>query len=99
MTKKAPAKKRTTKRASSAGNTAADSATVDPVKTFSLPGICPRCQSREHSDYENVTTKDIGGIAANDRKYTSMSWERTTCLDCGQTRIDRVFVLASDCGS
>ena len=74
----------------------ADSAPVpvtDSVDVFVTPDRCQSCDSLERTRYHNVQTYDRPGVTASGKPYLSFSLKRTTCTNCGQRRIVRVFVV------
>ncbi|QDT07802.1 hypothetical protein K227x_62300 [Rubripirellula lacrimiformis] len=54
---------------------------------------CPKCLSIKRERYSNVTTHDISGISPDGQEYDQITWRRTKCKSCGQSRVDRELRL------
>ena len=54
------------------------------------PTACPKCQSTKRTAYFNPRTVEASGIdQKTGQVYTSVTFRRTRCCDCGQFRDDR----------
>ena len=62
--------------------------TVDITQSVSR---CPKCLSVKRERYMNVTTNDISGVSPDGRPYDQITWRRTACKNCGQSRVDKEF--------
>lgn len=52
---------------------------------------CPACGSTRRAKYVNRNEHEFAGTDSDGRPYTHVVKRRTSCLDCGQHRIDRHF--------
>ena len=82
MAKKKVAKKRGRPRGSKSKTV--ESVIVEPSK-------CTKCGSSRRSNYLNKRTLDLNGLRPDGTVYTSVTWRRTKCLDCGQMRDDKTY--------
>jgi hypothetical protein len=55
------------------------------------PSKCRVCGSANRSKYINKRTLDLLGQRPDGTVYTSVTWRRTKCLDCGQMRDDKTY--------
>ena len=55
------------------------------------PSVCPTCKSTQRTAYVEVTRHHIKGFTPAGNEYNLIIRYRTTCKDCTQTRIDRIF--------
>lgn len=54
---------------------------------------CPTCQSTERAEYSDAPQRiDGDGISPEGRPYTAVLLRRTSCLNCGQYRVDRSYI-------
>lgn len=58
------------------------------------PSRCPTCGSSKRSAYRNTVYRDYAGAGL---AYVGMFLRSCACEECGQSRIDREKVYASDC--
>jgi len=82
MAKKKVAKKRGRPKGSR-------TATIETVVV--QPSKCKKCGSTNRSKYVDKRTLDLLGQLADGTIYTSVTWRRTKCLDCGQVRDDKTY--------
>lgn len=82
MAKKKVAKKRG--RPPGSKSKTVESVIVEPSK-------CTKCGSSRRSNYLNKRTLDLNGLRPDGTVYTSVTWRRTKCLDCGQMRDDKTY--------
>lgn len=52
---------------------------------------CPTCHSTRRRPYDSRHVQEFDGIDTEGRPFTAIIRRRTTCLDCGQHRIDREY--------
>ena len=52
---------------------------------------CGKCNSTDHTPYNNVREMPGDGKTSDGQPYNFIVWRRTSCRQCGQTRIDRSF--------
>lgn len=57
------------------------------------PSVCVNsvCRSTRRTPFHNVRTLQEPGVLPDGRKYVRVVWRRTTCLDCGQVRVDKSY--------
>lgn len=55
------------------------------------PSQCPACGSTNRGPYLGTANVQEYGGTHEGRPHTHIIRKRTTCADCGQTRIDRTF--------
>lgn len=60
------------------------------LQTVVALSACPKCKSTERTKYHNSTSVDCAGVR-NGAPYTSIEYKRTSCVDCGQHRVDRFY--------
>ena len=54
---------------------------------------CPICHSTERAEYIDAPQRiDGDGISPEGRPYTAVLLRRTSCLNCGQYRVDRSYI-------
>lgn len=82
MKKKATRKKREPKR-------------YDQVDVRVIPSHCRSCSSTKRTPYHNLRKLDRPGILSDGTRYERVTWQRTTCADCGQARTDRTYYLSA----
>jgi hypothetical protein len=55
------------------------------------PTRCPACKSTKRSEYRSTSTQEYAGLDDKGRPYTHIVRRWCNCMDCGQSRIDRVY--------
>lgn len=56
-----------------------------------IPPSCPKCGCTDREPYFAIKRLAISGLTPAGRPYTRITFRRTRCKGCGQSRIDRVF--------
>lgn len=69
---------------------------VQPSKCKAVKEDGEICGSTRRADYHNITRVAHAGELPDGTPYETVIFHRTKCLDCGQARVDRTFVMASD---
>lgn len=64
----------------------------DEVEVFI--SSCRVCGSTDRSKYTHTTTMELEGVLATGQRYNQVTWRHTSCLHCGQSRIDRFYEMA-----
>lgn len=59
---------------------------------------CMRCGSTERAPYTRTMVQHFNGIAPDGKPFSAIRRRWTTCLTCGQVRVDRVYEYAPDAG-
>jgi len=54
--------------------------------------VCPKCGSSRRTEYHGIRTLEASGVDRQGRPYSATVWKHATCLDCGQSRVDRSHV-------
>lgn len=52
---------------------------------------CPTCGSTNRKPYWGRNRRQLSGRDATGRIFDAITYRRTSCLDCGQHRVDREF--------
>lgn len=52
---------------------------------------CPKCGSTERAAYASKHEQPYSGLDPLNQPFTHIIRQRTSCLDCGQHRIDRTL--------
>lgn len=54
--------------------------------------VCPKCGSTDRTPYRGITVRpQAGRMPGSGTPYNTIKQAYTTCRDCGQVRIDKVF--------
>ena len=72
-----------------------DDAAVQQVDVYTqidvIPPSCPKCGCTDREPYFAIKRLAISGVTPAGVPYTRITFRRTRCKGCGQSRIDRVF--------
>lgn len=63
-----------------------------PVAELKL-SRCPACGSTERSEYRAKREMSFQGLSPDGHRCDAVVWRHTTCLSCGQLRIDKSWEL------
>lgn len=97
MAKKKPASRTTSqpksRRATKPKGRPAGSKNIQRDECDVIGSRCKRCGSSRRRPYQSdPTTLRAGGTdPITGQPYTHVIWRRTSCLDCGQARIDKCY--------
>lgn len=72
-----------------------DPPAAEPAAEPDVETVCKKCQSTRRRPYDPnyEIRKRITSRLPDGRRYNIVTWNRTFCLDCGQSRIDQAFLL------
>lgn len=56
---------------------------------------CRKCGSKSRTKYHQTRTLEINGILPSGQGYRAITWRRTECCGCGQSRIDKTYEVTN----
>ena len=59
---------------------------------------CPKCGSTARCGYFNVRSISASGLDPDGHAYNQVTWRRTRCSVCGQSRDDKSFEMVAKDG-
>lgn len=57
------------------------------------PPACPKCGSTSRTKYHR--TRELRNVKIGSQFYPKVVFRRTSCIDCGQNRVERVLYTKS----